>query len=126
VSSFTSSLIVKIHVKNPSEREIYAPFTYITNAGTAITVPVGFRTDFASIPSLLWAILPPLDHYGKAAVIHDYLYRTPALNCTKAQADSILKEACECLKVKQWKIDALYYAVKYFGFHAWNKQRKVK
>jgi len=126
MSSFTTPLIVKIHVKNPQEREIYVPFTYVTNDGRTITAPKGFFTNFASTPKFLWEFLPPLDHYGKAAVIHDYLYRTPGLGYTKAESDLILKEACENLGVKKWKIDALYYAVKLFGFHAWNKQRKFK
>jgi len=38
-----------------------------------ITVPVGFITDFASIPQIFWNILPPFGPYGKAAVIHDAL-----------------------------------------------------
>jgi len=36
---------------------------------------VGFVTDFASIPRPLWWLLPKWGKYGKAAVIHDYLYR---------------------------------------------------
>jgi len=41
---------------------------------TIVTVPVGFRTDFASVPRLLWSIIPPIGTYSGAAVIHDYLY----------------------------------------------------
>ena len=123
MSSFTTPLIVKIHVDNPQEREIYAPFTYVTHGRRMITVPKGFFTNFASTPRILWSVLPPLDHYGKATVLHDYLYRTPELGYTKEEADLLLKEACEVLGVKRWKINALYYAVKYFGFHAWNKHR---
>jgi len=124
MSTFTTPLIVKIHTKNPQERELYMPFTYITNNGDTITVPKGFFTNFASTPKFLWPILPPLDHYGKAAVVHDFLYRTPEFGYTKHDADLILKEACNVLNVKSWKVFLLYYAVKLFGFHAWNKHRK--
>lgn len=39
-----------------------------------IRVPAGFVTDFASIPRAFWVVLPPTGKYGKAAVVHDYLY----------------------------------------------------
>ena len=57
-----------------------------------ITVPAGFVTDFASIPRLLWRLLPPTGRYTRASVVHDLLYRTPGL-CTRAQADAVLYEA---------------------------------
>jgi len=38
-----------------------------------ITVPAGYRTDFASIPRLVWPLLPPVGRGGKAAIIHDWL-----------------------------------------------------
>jgi len=126
MSSFTTPLIVKIHTDKPQEREIFTPFKYITESGDEIIVHKGFFTNFASTPRILWFILPPLDHYGKAAVIHDYLYRTPTSPYTKKEADNILKEACAVLKVKKWKIWILYQSVNLFGFHAWNKYRIKK
>jgi len=123
MSSFTSPLIVKIHTKNPQEREIFVPFTYITNAGDTIVIPKGFFTNLASTPKALWFILPPLDHYGKAAVVHDYLYRTANVEYSRAEADLILKEACEVLKVKPWKIFTLYWGVRLFGWWSWNRHR---
>jgi len=124
MSSFTSPLIVKIHVDKPQERELYVPFTYVTNKGDKITVPKGFMTNFASVPRILWPILPPLDRYGKAAVVHDYLYRTSGLNYTRKQADGIFLEACDVLKVERWKSRAMYWAIRLLGWHAWNKWRK--
>ena len=32
-----------------------------------ITVPAGYRTDFASIPRLVWPLPPPVARSGKAA-----------------------------------------------------------
>ena len=121
MSSFTSPLIVIIHTATPRERELYADFVYVTNAGWHIAIPAGFKTDFASVPRALWALLPPLDHYGKAAVVHDYLYRTHNVGCTRLVADKILKEACEVLGVKRWKIGALYLAVRAFGWLSWKE-----
>ncbi|RMG38281.1 MAG: DUF1353 domain-containing protein [Methanobacteriota archaeon] len=124
MSSFTSPLIVRIHTKKPRERELYVPFSYVTNADDKITVPKGFFTNFASTPRILWPILPPLDHYGKAAVVHDFLYRTTNHPYTRKQADDIFREACEVLGVKKWKIILMYYTLRLFGWHAWNKYRK--
>jgi hypothetical protein len=43
-------------------------------SGNTINVPIGFKTDFASVPRLLWSIIPRWGKYGNAAVIHDFLY----------------------------------------------------
>lgn len=63
-----------------------------------ITVPAGFITDFASIPKPLWGLLPPTGIYGKAAVLHDYLYRTVGI-CSRGAADGVFLEAMEALGV---------------------------
>lgn len=49
------------------------PIIYPTADGT-IVVPIGFVTDFASIPRFLWSIYPPTGRYQRAAVLHDWLY----------------------------------------------------
>lgn len=43
-------------------------------SGNSIDVPIGFMTDFASVPRPLWALLPKWGKYGNTAVIHDYCY----------------------------------------------------
>lgn len=80
-----------------------------------ITVPQGFRTDFASIPRVLWNLLPPTGSYGLAAVVHDYLYRTYGL-CTRKQADDVLWEAMTFLKVG-WATKAIIYTGVRVGGH---------
>lgn len=75
---------------------------------TRIRVPAGFVTDFASIPRALWSLLPPTGKYGRAAVIHDLLYRTPGL-ATRGEADRVLLEAakvCGC----GWLVCSTIYA----------------
>jgi len=39
-----------------------------------ITVPIGFVTDFASIPVLLRSLINPVGKIRPAALVHDYLY----------------------------------------------------
>ena len=51
-------------------------FGYESESGNILIVPAGFETDFASVPRLLWPILPLSDAvYDKAAVLHDYSVR---------------------------------------------------
>lgn len=44
--------------------------------GDWLKVPADFVSDLASIPVLLWWMLPPWDEYARAAVVHDYLFQT--------------------------------------------------
>lgn len=83
-----------------------------------IELPIGFETDFASIPRVLWNLLPPTGQYGKAAVIHDYLYRTP-FYATRLQADQVLFEAMTELGVSWWTRQIIYRGVRLGGRRAW-------
>jgi hypothetical protein len=85
-----------------------------------VRVPRGFVTDFASIPRFLWRVLPPTGKYGKAAVIHDFLYRTQA--CTRAEADAVFLEAMTDLSVGFWRRHAMHVAVRLFGSRAYIKK----
>lgn len=58
-----------------------------------IIVPVGFVTDFCSVPRdpVIFTLLG--DRYNYAGTCHDYLYdKTCTLNITRLEADKILKE----------------------------------
>lgn len=88
-----------------------------------ITVPIGFQTDFASVPRLFWMFISPIDKHGKAAVVHDYLYYTGIYS--KAKADLIFKEGMEVLNVNPVRVWLMYNTVKCFGWFAWwNHRRK--
>ncbi len=114
MSKFTTPLTLTML---PNYRfEVAAEFTYHVgslDSNHVITVKKGFKTDLASVPRILWFILPPHGYYGKAAVIHDYLYRTGKL--PRKQCDDIFKEAMQVLKVKPWKIWVMYTAVRLWG-----------
>ena len=57
----------------PYRWRLVEDFGYQTQAGNILVVPAGFETNFASVPRLLWPILPLSDAvYDKAAVLHDY------------------------------------------------------
>jgi len=95
-------------------------------SGNSIDVPIGFKTDFASVPRLLWVFIPRWGKYGNAAVIHDYCYW--AQRFSREDSDRIFREGMEVLEVPKWKILLMYWAVRLGGGLAWagNKRRKKK
>lgn len=103
----------------------------VPDSGRIIHIHAGFITDFASIPRVLWPVLPPTGSYGKAAVIHDYLYQTCVINLPngfeivdRGQADHILLEAMEVLGTSRAVRETIYWGVRAGGWWAWRKHRK--
>ena len=125
MSSFTTPLVVSPLPDGRRWRLVFQ-FGYdvgYEGSGDRITVPAGFVTDFASTPPPIWTIIPPWGKYGKAAVIHDYLYQTHKR--TRKQADDIFREAMVVLGVDPVRVFLMYWAVRLFGWAAWH-YRKIK
>lgn len=91
--------------------------------GTVIDVPAGVNTDLASIPRLLWSILPPNGNYAPAAIVHDRLYRdhrVGAVMVTRIQADAVLLAAMAELGDVAWLTRwVIYLAVRIGAWWAW-------
>jgi len=119
MSSFTTPLKVEfIDGKNWKVLEAFEYHVGKKDSKEVITVPIGFKTDFASIPRAFYTLIgPPTGEYGKAAVIHDYLYRN-AIG-TRKRADKIFYEAMGVLGVSAWKRKVIYWAVRIFGRGSW-------
>lgn len=66
-------------------------------------IPKFYETDFASVPRVLWSILPPIGKHNRAALLHDYLYDSKI--GTRKQADKLF--------LKQMKIDGVSFAARY-------------
>jgi hypothetical protein len=90
----------------------------------AVSVPVGFVTDFASIPRPFWSIFPPDGLYTYPAIVHDYLYWTQ--NTSKDVADKIFQFGMADLGVSPATIAILYTAVNLAGNAAWNENARLK
>lgn len=110
-------------------RLLTEPLIWSPHAGSTITVPAGFYTDFASTPRLIWFVWPPTGDYELAAVIHDYLYYTG--ETTQKQADQTFRNVMIWLN-KQDGYDiswftrwALYRGVRAGGWVAWNNYREA-
>ena len=84
-----------------------------------ITVPAGYLTDGASVPRLVWGLVPPWGAYGQAAVVHDLLCEylvvmTDAgkqVDITRAEADALFLEAMIVLRVPTPNRSLMYAGV---------------
>lgn len=95
--------------------KLTAAFDYMSDVlGRVVDIPSSFVTDFASIPRALWSFLPPTGTYGKAAVVHDWLYRTPG-QASRSQADNVLMEAMKVLGVGAFTRRIIYAGVRIGG-----------
>jgi hypothetical protein len=95
------------------------PLKYVSVAlNRRIVVPPGLQTDFASIPRLLWRVLPKNGEYDGAAVLHDWGYRG---NLSRCESDEVFFEAMLVLGVALWKARLMFLAVRLFGGRAYRE-----
>ncbi len=110
-TQFLSDLCTRKTGKN--EWELTTPLLYRSKLlGRKIIVPVGFKTDFASVPRLPLVYLAFGGIGDKAAVVHDYLYHSAF---DRDLADAILKEALIVCNVPLWKAWMMWAGVRCFG-----------
>jgi len=122
MSQFTTPLVAdKISEKYWILKEAFEYHIGTYPSEEVIKVPAGFITDFASIPKIFWSVLPPDGPYAKAAVVHDYCYRTGCYS--KWKSDLIFLEGMRVLQVAKWKRRTMFTAVVLFGWFAWYKRR---
>ena len=112
---------------------VLSPFEYrlgTEDGEESIIIPIGFETDFASIPRGLWNIFPPAGPYGKAAVIHDWMYQyrtvltpTGTRLCDRGEADRALREGMEVLGCGWTTRHVIYTGVRLGGWRPWRTYR---
>lgn len=117
--------------------EVVRPLTWHDDVrGWDITVPVGFLTDYASIPRVLHPLLPKTGKsYTRAAVLHDYLYATgyvpldPApvhVSIPRQYADDVLRRVAAEDGCPPALRELMYRGVRLGGWAAWRKYRAGK
>ena len=101
-------------------------FRYNSPKFGLITVPCGFITDGASIPSILWGIIgsPWAGDYPEAAVIHDWVYTEQSFK--RSDCDKIFLEGMGILGVNWFKRRIMYRAVRTFGWIPWKNKAYKK
>ena len=122
MSHFTGRLILEPASDERTFR-LHESFAYESDLlGFRVTIPQGFVTDGASVPRIFWSIIPPLGIYGRAAVVHDYLYRWQ--RTCRQDADDTLLEAMWVCKTGWFDLLAIWIAVRLFGCFAWKKDSR--
>tara|TARA_B100001750_G_C14984461_1_gene339378 strand:- start:96 stop:500 length:405 start_codon:yes stop_codon:yes gene_type:complete len=104
--------------------ELVSKFTYTYKDGLCIEVPIGFVSNFASVPQCLQGIIQPFGDHEKAAVVHDYLYSTECtIFMTRKKADVIFLHMMKELGVSYVKRTFMYRAVRLFGKSFWRHNK---
>ena len=98
------------------------PYAPVKGGKPTITVPCGFQSDGASVPRAFWRLIFPKgdEKALRAAIIHDWIYRTHPAGWTKAEADKLFYELLKADGVPTWRAWLAYQGVKWFGHIAWN------
>jgi len=122
-NSFKTPLDVRV-VDGGKRFMLLHQFTYrwkYRGLTVVISVPVGFVTDFASIPRIFRIIIPKLGRWNKAAVLHDFIYQI-GHSITRKMADRCFLGAMRDLGVAKWQRNLMYWAVRVGGWMAWRKR----
>lgn len=115
MSSFTDPLVVT-PLDDGKRWRLVKSFSYYVgdeSSSDVICVPVGYVTDFASVPRFAWSIFPPWGVYGKAAVVHDWLCQVRGR--PSSEVHRIFREAMGVLGVPTWKKWLMWAAVRCCG-----------
>lgn len=80
-----------------------------------VVVPIGFETDFASIPWFMQSLIQVNGPHIHAAVIHDFLcvYRN-LFQLTQKQVDDLFMEAMICLGVRTTQRTIMWAGVRVY------------
>lgn len=99
------------------------PFVYNLGESKYVCVPTGFLTDGASVPRVLWNIVPPWGMHGQAAVMHDYLCEYGLISngtsyelITRKQADDIFLKGLVDLNINSFSRTLMYAGVSAYRF----------
>ena len=90
---------------------LISPFAYdvgYLGSGETIEVPIGFETDFCSVPRWARGLISTFDRGAKAAVLHDFLWSQPKPRArSRREIDRIYREAMAVLQLpflRRWVI----------------------
>lgn len=88
-----------------------------------ITIPTGFKTNFASVPRIFRNIIQQWGKHGNAAIVHDYLYTVGCIPyVSRKTADDIFLNAMKYSKVGFLKRQIMYRTVRLCGAMNWKKE----
>ena len=108
---------VGLHNDNEIKAFLTQDLHYRCENGEVITIPKGFKTDFASVPKAFQSIINFWGLHGLPAILHDYLYSQECdlKDITRHKADSIFYHAMLRFGMSRIKAYTMYCALRGFG-----------
>lgn len=101
--------------RNRAVFELTQEFRCMVYPGFMVTVPAGFKTDFASIHPVFWWLVRPTGKHRWGAVVHDWLVNRRA-QCPRVIADAVYYCAMEHLGVSWWRRLIIWWGLRAFGW----------
>lgn len=118
---FLSPLCVKEVDGEPGQWVVLSELVFDSEVlARRITVPAGFKSDFASVPRIPFAYMLFGGIGQRAAVAHDYAYSTGII--PREQADGMFREALRACGVSAWKAALMYAGVRLMGGSHYTKE----
>lgn len=118
MSRFLRPLDVELVDEAAGIWQLTSPLQYSSDLlGRVITVPAGFRSDFASVPRAPFLYLAAGGKGDRAATLHDWAYSSQFVD--RATADKLLREALLATGYSDLLANAFYLAVRGFGESHW-------
>lgn len=114
----------------PDWWELFIPLYVTLSDGNEICIPVGYVTDFASVPQILWSICPPIGKYNRAALVHDFLYDLRYKESELGEYEARKFADKEFLRIannsdvsSRTRHYIMYKIVRWFGVKAWRSKK---
>lgn len=122
-AEFRSQLDTEVYDEQKGIDKLLGALAYFSAVlGKLIEVPAGFLTDYASVPRLPLAYAVLGGKGKKAAVVHDWLYKSQSV--PRAVADAVFREALEASGYGP-VVRAMFYAgVRVGGWVAWRQHAR--
>lgn len=103
------------------------PLIYTVEDGDVIVVPIGFKTNFASVPSMAkWYIDDDSYLIRSPSVVHDFLYSRDSARYgyTREAADKVLRAAMIEQGMRKSQAYFIYYILRVFGGSHWEPRQQ--
>jgi hypothetical protein len=114
LSKFLTPLRIELVDEFDDIHELLTPLEYQSDLLGLITIPAGFRTDFASVPRIVGAYLMFGGKGKRAAVVHDFLY-SGGLAVERDIADEVFREALQASGYSAFTVWMMYQGVRIGG-----------
>ena len=105
----------------------------LDDKGNIYRMPVGAKSDGASVPRLFWSIYPPFGDYWPAAYLHDLCFQNKLEILTahgwvlcdfnQDESDEFINAAMFALGVEEVTRLTIYTALRLFGARAYAEDR---